>query len=324
MSNNFKPSLRDFLRANLIINKCKEDNENPKYFLRLLNISKNTRNKSLIKPNNLSKEPFLNKNIYKKDNGAEKEKEKNFKIKLRESNLYKRKNYITKLSSHFSLLYPLSKMNIKKSIRYIYVNNNYYKKKENKNNLGKEILYIEKYDENKNKEHFIKSFSFTISKDNSEKRNRNLKNEKNYIKTQGYRTENEENNKSINKNDDNTEQIKIRIDNNINKLIGNNKINQNQFLSKRDSINHNFNNNINKIKNMNILNNINKNDKEKISIDKSKNKIDLSARNKLDLKFIFKNDNEKNKKNGKKELNVNNRNVNNLRILDYEYKLIKI
>ena len=323
MSNNFKPSLRDLLMANLIINKCKEDNENPKYFLRLLNISKNTRNKSLIKPNNLNKEPFLNKNIYKKDNGAEKEKEKNFKIKLRESNLYKRKNYITKLSSHFSLLYPLSKMNIKKSIRYIYDNNNYYKKKENKNNLGKEILYIEKYDENKNKEHFIKSFSFTISKDNSEKRNRNLKNEKNYIKTQGYRTENEENNKSINKNDDNTEQIKIRIDNNINKLIGNNKINQNQFLSKRDNINHNFNNNINKIKNMNILNNINKNDKEKISIDKSKNKIDLSARNKLDLKFIFKNDNEKNKKNGKKELNVNNRNVNNLRILDYEYKYDK-
>ena len=115
-----------------------------------------------------------------------------------------------------------------------------------------------------------------------------MKNEKNYVKTQGYRAENEENNKSINKNDDNTEQIKIRIDNNINKLIGNNKINQNQFLSKRDSINHNFNNNINKIKNMNILNNINKNDKEKISIDKSKNKIDLSARNKLDLKFIFK------------------------------------
>ena len=41
MSNNFRPSLRDFLMTNLIINKCNEDIDNPKYFLRLLNLSKN-------------------------------------------------------------------------------------------------------------------------------------------------------------------------------------------------------------------------------------------------------------------------------------------
>ena len=322
MSNNFRPSLRDFLMTNLIINKCNEDIDNPKYFLRLLNLSKNSKNKPLMKSHNLNKEPFVRNNLKIKNNKSEKEKEKKLQIKLKDNDALKRKNYITKMTDHIPLIYPFAKMYIKKSIRYIYDNNNYYKKKENRNNLGKEILYIQKYDENKNKEHIIKSFSFIINKYNSEKKNRNsiMRNENNYIKTQSY-TENEEKNKSINKNEDDTEQIKIRIDNNINKLIGS-KINKSQSLSERDNIN------INKIKNMDI-NIINKQDKEKVCLDKSSKKIDLSSRNKMDLRILFNNDTKKNdnnaenKKNEKKEVNINNRNKNNLKIVDYEYKYDK-
>ena len=316
MSNNFRVSLRDFLMTNLIINKYNEDIDNPKYFLRLLNLSRNIKNQPLIKSHNLNKEPFVSKNTKIINNKSEKEKK--FQLKLRENGLYKRNNYVSKITEHIPLLYPFTKMYIKKSIRYIYDNNNYYKKKENKNNLEKEILHIKKYDEKKDKEHIIKSFSFIINKYNSEKRKRNvnMRNEIKYIKTQSY-TENEEKNKSINKNEDDIEKIKIRIDNNINKLNGN-KNNKIQSLSQRDT------NNTNKNKNMKI-NTINKCDKEINNLEKSNKKIDLSTRNRIDLKFLFNNDVKKNenKKIEKKDIIIYNRNKNNLKIVDYEYKYDK-
>ena len=171
MSNNLRPSLKDFLMTNLILHKCSEDIENPKYFLKLLNLSKNSKNKPLFKSNNINKDFFLNKNMYI-SNKSEKEKDKKSENKIRDNNDLLNKNYIKKISSHIPILYPLSKLNIKKSIRYIYDNNNYYKKKDNSNNdnLAKQILFVQKYKENRNKEQFIKSFSFIISKYKTEKK----------------------------------------------------------------------------------------------------------------------------------------------------------
>jgi hypothetical protein len=144
MSNNFKPTLRDFLMTNLILQKCGEDLENPKYFLKLINLSKN-KNKPLINASDINKDLFLVKNQHI-NTKSEKEKDKKDPIKLKENNLYKKKNFISQLTSHIPILYPLSNIHIKKSIRYIYDNNNYYKKKDNsyKDNLAKELLFIEK------------------------------------------------------------------------------------------------------------------------------------------------------------------------------------
>ena len=124
MSNNLRPSLKGFLKTNLILNKCSEDIENPKIFLKLLNLSKNTKNRSIFKSNNLNKDFFLNNMCI--SNKSEKDKKSENKIK---NNDLIQKNYIKKLLNHIPIIYPLSKQKINKSIRYIYDNNNYYKKK---------------------------------------------------------------------------------------------------------------------------------------------------------------------------------------------------
>ena len=311
MSNNVKPSLRDFLMTNLILQKCTEDIENPQYFLKLLNISKN---KPLIRSTNKKIDSFLNKNIYI-SNKSEKDKTK---IGTKDIEIRRKSNHITKLTNNIPLLYPLSKMNFKKSIRYIYDNNNYYKKKghSSKENLAKDVLNIRKYDEKLENEHFMKSFSFII-KSKSVKKSRQVhknENQKNYIKSHHTYTENEENNKNLNK-EINTEKIKKRIDENIKKLEEN-KINKSQSLSDRDA---------NKIK-INI--NINNIDEGKNNLDIPKKKIELSVRNKLELKFIFKEQVKKDEKTDKDKnqllFNSNiNKNKNKLKLVDYEYKYDK-
>ena len=343
MSNNFKPTLRDFLMTNLILQKCGEDLENPKYFLKLINLSKN-KNKPLINASDINKDLFLVKNQHI-NTKSEKEKDKKDPIKLKENNLYKKKNFISQLTSHIPILYPLSNIHIKKSIRYIYDNNNYYKKKDNsyKDNLAKELLFVEKYNENKNKEHFLKSFSFIISKYKSEKKGKYIKrrNDKNYLITQSF-TDNNENNKTINKDLNDTEKIKIRIDQNIKKLNVNvNKTSKSQSLSERNnnsinnkSTNINTNNNNNNNNNMNInTNKSNKLEQGKNNSDIAKKK-DISSRNRMELKFLFKNDVKKEENNDLKinmknkndfifKNNNNNKNKNNLKLLDYEYKYDK-
>ena len=334
MSNNFKPSLRDFLMTNLILQKCSEDIENPKYFLKLLNLSKNTKKKPVFKTKNENKDFLLNKNMYL-NNKSEKEKDR--KSQIDDDLDINKKHLIKKLKNHIPLIFPLSKMQFKKSIRFIYDNNNYYKKNEksDKENLAKDLLYVEKYNENKNREYIVKSFSFIINKLKSEskKRHNKTRNENNNIKTQSY-TENEEKNQTLNKNEEDIEKIKIRIDQNIQKLNGK-KVSKSQSISERDN-----NSNVNNIKINNINSNSNTN-KKIIHNDLSKTKLDLSVRNKIDLKILFKNNDIKKeetsdmKKSYKKEFTfknnnnnnnnfiINNQNKNNLKIVDYEYRYDK-
>jgi hypothetical protein len=269
MSNNGKKSLRDFLLTNLILQKCSEDLENPKHFLNLLNISKN---KPTIKGINKKNDGFLIKNNFMKNKS---EKDKNKII----DDAFKRK--IMKITRQFPLLYPISEFELKNSLRNIYDNNNYYKKKNSsKENLAKEVLNIRKYDENLEKENeiFMKSLSFII-KEKSKKSRQVNRLEKKYMNSQTY-SANDENSKTLNKDNINTEKIKRNIDENIKKL-NESKISKSQSLSERDT---------NKIK-INIK--INNSDEGKNNLDLPKKKIELSSRNKIDLKFIFKNETKK-------------------------------
>ena len=327
MSNNLRPSLRDFLMTNLILHKCAEDTENPKYFLRLLNLSKICKNKPLNRESNKNKDLIMNKNLFLNNKS---EKEKKIQSKMNHDDIYKSKNYIEKISKNYPYLYPFSKLNIKKSIRYIYDNNNYYKKNKdsNKDNLAKHILYVEKYDENRNIDNFTKSFSFIISKYKSEKKTRNFNKRNEYLQTKSV-TENEKNsNKIENKEqDDDLEKIKEKIDENIQKLNGS-KVNKSQSLSERyNNIKDNTNN---KEKKNDIFSKKCNIEKEKISLDFPKKNFESLKNNKIELKFLFKKEeNDKNIPQNKKDKNDlvlkkdNSKNKMNLKIADYEYKYDK-
>ena len=313
MSYNAKPSLRDFLLTNIILQKCGDDLDNTKYFLNFLNLSKNKPiNRASNKKNN---DYFIKKNSikYKSEKDKNKNNEDNFKRK------------IMKITKHIPpLLYPIAEFEIKKSLRYIYDNNNYFKKKNSsKDNLAKEVLNIRKYDENleKENEHFMKSLSFIIK--NKSVKSRQVSNnriDKKYLNSQASSVI-EENSKTINRDHNNSDKIKRNFDENMKKL-NDSKISKSQSLSERET---------NKIKiniNINNIEEVNKN------IEAPKKKVELSTRNKIDLKFIFtketknedKNDNNKNK--DKKQLlfsNNTNKNINkhNLKLIDYEYKYDK-
>ena len=213
MSYNAKPSLRDFLLTNIILQKCGDDLDNTKYFLNFLNLSKN---KPINRASNKKNDDyFIKKNFIKYK--SEKDKNKN-----NEDN-YKRK--IMKITKHIPpLLYPIAEFEIKKSLRYIYDNNNYFKKKNSsKDNLATEVLNIRKYDENleKENEHFMKSLSFIIK--NKSVKSRQVTNnriDKKYLNSQTSSVI-EENSKTINRDYNNSDKIKRNFDENMKKLFQN-------------------------------------------------------------------------------------------------------
>ena len=358
MSISFNPSIRDFLTTNFLLHKFSEDIENPKYFLELLRLSKITKNNQTKKPININKEVYLNSK-------SEREKDKIILTKIIKKD-YKQRTIVKKIVNQMPLLSPLPKIHFKRSFRYIYPKINYYKKKEPENNLNlaKDALIIRKYDEDN--EQLLRSLSFIINKKNSDyKTNKKSRNDNNTKYNKEYTfnqnlSDNEENNgdngdiiKSIDKYID--KGINKNISKSINKDIdGNIKYNENIKIKINDNnvskSQHIKDININTI-NSNILT-INKNDKQKLNLDMSKTKINLSSRNKINCKFIFKNESIKKDKesvekytdkraekdnsnsngniNSNKDLlfnNINNfnniKNENSLKMLDLEYKYDK-
>ena len=110
-----------------------------------------------------------------------------------------------------------------------------------------------------------------------------------------------ENNITVNRDSNDTEEIKIRIDKNIKKLkkFDEKRTNKTQFINKRN------NNNINNLS----INKISKIEHIKIDSDISKKKVDAFTRNRIELKILFKNDIKKDESN---DLKINDKNKNEL------------